>query len=229
MINRRKFLRVLGGAVLAGFGGAAYGIGVESFRHIVTRYRVTPQGWPRDLPMKIALVADIHACEPWMPVERIDQIVQQTNTLGADLVLLLGDYTRGRVPATAEVPDDDWARALSGLRAPLGVHAVMGNHDWRNDRAAAYRGGELTRARLALERHGITVYSNEAVQLRHLGRPFWLAGLEDQSVWFRNKITKKWRKLNDLPGTLAHVTDDAPVILWRISRMSSTACPRTWR
>ena len=29
-----------------------------------------------------------------------------------------------------------WAEALGELKAPLGVHAILGNHDWWDDRAA---------------------------------------------------------------------------------------------
>ena len=39
---------------------------------------------------------------------------------------------------------------------------------------------------------------------------FWLAGLEDQVAIRRNG---RWVGLDDLPGTLAQITDDAPVIL----------------
>jgi predicted MPP superfamily phosphohydrolase len=108
---------------------------------------------------------------------------------------------------TGPVPYDVWAGELARLRAPLGVHAVLGNHDWWEDRAAmrARRGPVL--GRRALERAGIPVYENDAARLEKDGRPFWLAGLGDQ--W---AFGSRWG-VDDLPATLAKVTDRAPAIL----------------
>jgi predicted MPP superfamily phosphohydrolase len=64
------------------------------------------------------------------------------------------------------VSSDEWSKALARLRAPLGVHAILGNHDWWDDRGAQARGHGPTIARLALERAGIPVYENDAVRLR---------------------------------------------------------------
>jgi hypothetical protein len=69
--------------------------------------------------------------------------------------------------------------------------------------------------RLALEKAGVPVYENDAVRLVKDGRPFWLAGLGDQVALIRGR---RWGRMlfdgvDDLPGTLAKVTDGAPVIL----------------
>ena len=77
-----------------------------------------------------------------MSAARITRIVEVTNRLEADLVVLLGDYVHGIWKGLRRiVPARDWGRALSGLEAPLGVYAVLGNHDWEVD-------GEGTRAAL---------------------------------------------------------------------------------
>jgi predicted MPP superfamily phosphohydrolase len=62
---------------------------------------------------------------------------------------------------------------------------------------------------------GIPVYSNRAARLEKDGHGFWLAGLEDQLALLPGR---KWGRsqmqgLDDLGGTLAQVSDDAPVIL----------------
>ena len=54
--------------------------------------------------------------------------------------MLLGDYAAGHRFVTERVHADDWSKALAGLKAPLGVHAILGNHDWWDDRPAAGRG-----------------------------------------------------------------------------------------
>ena len=55
---------------------------------------------------------------------------------------------------------------LAGLKAPLGVHAVMGNHDYWDDRTVQRSGQGVTVAHRALEAAGIPVYENDAVRLR---------------------------------------------------------------
>ncbi len=223
MLSRRDILKALG---LMGFSGSAFGgyAVASSFRQSVTRYALTPPGWTPGLNLRLAILADMHICEPWMSLERVEEIVAQTNGLGADAILLLGDYVVGHRLGkySTPVPVGAWATPLAKLKAPLGVHAVLGNHDWWDEIEVQQRRAGPTRAGLALEAVGIPVYENTAVRLEKDGHPFWLAGLGDQwAFWPRSedyesfKMTgkKNYTGVDDLPGTLRQVTGDAPVIL----------------
>jgi uncharacterized protein len=181
----------------------------------IAHYDLTPDRWPAGLDLTVAALADIHACEPWMPAERIRDIVAMTNGLGADLIVLLGDYMTGHRFVTGQVDTRDWAAALAGLAAPLGVHAILGNHEWWEDRAVQRAGAGVPAARHALEAVGIPVYENDAVRLAKRGDAFWLAGLGDQLAFLPSRRRFPGRRVgvDDLAGTLARVTDDAPVIL----------------
>ena len=219
MISRRQFLRLFGalGAVGAAAAGAAgYGFWFEPLIRLkVARYDLTPPHWPDGLNLTIAALADLHACRPWMSPARIDGIVETTNGLGADLVVLLGDYVSGHRFVTDQVPSSEWSKALAGLRAPLGVHAVLGNHEWWADKAAQRAGQGPTFSHRALEAAGIPVYENRAVRLKKGGQPFWLAGLGDQLAFVPSRRSRPDRRVgvDDLSGTLAQVTDDAPIVL----------------
>lgn len=216
-ISRRRFLKTLGlsGAGMVGLSG--YGFAVEpDWRLEVTRYRVTPPSWPRDLNLSIGVIADVHAGGPAMPAERIRSIVALTNSLKPDVIVLLGDFAASHRFKTRSVAPQVWSEVLGELSAPLGVHAILGNHDWWDDHAAqrARKGPVL--GRRMLERKGVPVYENDVVRLAHNGRPFWLAGLGDQMAFFNRRRKGAWRTfdgVHDLDGTLAKVTDDAPVIL----------------
>jgi len=211
VFSRRQVLKglVAAGLVSTSFGGYAL---AEPFRLGVTHYVVSPPEWPAALTLRVAVIADLHVCEPWMGLDHLVRIVARTNALKPDVVLLLGDYVRGGriVPWSRVVPHDDWAAVLAGLAAPLGVHAVLGNHDWWEDADALRRGHLVTRAGVALETAGIPVYQNRSVRLEKEGQPFWIAGLGDQ--WAFRRIGSA-RGFDDLAGTLDTVTDDAPVIL----------------
>ncbi len=144
-----------------------------------------------------------------MPLSRVEEIVAAANALDPDLVVLLGDYAAGHRFITRPVSMRDFAAASAALRAPLGVHAVLGNHDWWDDREAqaARRGPVL--AQRELERVGIPVLENDAVRLEKNGRHFWLLGLGDQLAL----LGRPHRGVDDLDGTVAKVTGDAPAIL----------------
>ena len=223
MFTRRDILKALAvlGIGSSTFGGFAL---AEPFRDVVTRYRITPPNWPKGLNLRLAILADIHAVEPWVSAERIKTIVAHTNGLEADAVLLLGDYVVGhRLQRFGRaVPHADWAAALGGLKAPLGVHAVLGNHDWWEEREVQMRRKGPVKAALALEAVGIPVYENKAVRLVKDGQPFWIAGLGDQwAFWpkdedydeFKHRGKVDYTGVHDLPATLAQVKDDGPVIL----------------
>ena len=173
-----------------------------------------PPQWPADFKLKIA-VADIHACDPWMSLAHIEAIVERTNALNADIIVLLGDYVAGHHHVTRIIPADEWAKVLTGLKAPLGVHAVMGNHDWWEDKEVQRDGQGPTKSRLALEAVGIPVYENDAVRLTKDDRPFWLAGLGDQLAYVPARRFRPVRRIgvDDLAATLGKIADDAPVIL----------------
>lgn len=205
MLSRRAFFRLFGGMVAAGAGLFSYAFAIEPrFRLKTTSYRFTPPRWPKFArPLRIAALADIHACDPWMPLTRIEDIVRVTNELKPDLTVLLGDYVAGmRQFRTGVVPMAEWSAALAKLSAPLGVYAVLGNHDWWTD---------VEGVRKALTDRGIPVLENEARKLSRDGLEFWLAGLGDQLAYIRGR--GHFEGVHDLGATLRQVSDDAPMIL----------------
>ena len=130
MITRRQFLTGVCGSLALSGGLGSYAFAVEpGFRLIVTEHDVATPRWPYATPLRIVALSDIHACEPWMPADRIRAIVDKANSLGGDIIVLLGDFTSGLGQLkSGPVPAREWGEALSGLSAPFGVHAVPGNH-----------------------------------------------------------------------------------------------------
>jgi predicted MPP superfamily phosphohydrolase len=215
MISRRQFLRFTGALSALGASTAAYGFGEPVFRLRVARYDIAPRQWPAGFPLRIAVIADLHACDPWMSLERIEAIVERANALEPDITVMLGDYVAGHRHVTRTIPASEWAPVLGRLKAPLGVHAILGNHDWWDDRTAQREGQGPTVARRALEAAGIPVYENDARRLRKDGRSFWLAGLGDQLAYLPARRFRPVRRIgvDDLAATLGKITDDAPVVL----------------
>lgn len=216
MITRRKFLALVGTVFLSAGALVSYATGVEAMgRPKLRTYRLTPPRWPEGLRLKVAVVSDIHGCSPWMDLDRIKGICDQIDALDADLIILAGDYVNAMRHDAEYLPNDKLAEVLTGFRAPLGVHAILGNHDYWQDLSFETDPDHMPPVGRAMRAAGITVYKNKAVQLTKDGIPFWLAGIDDQLALNYSHLTGPVSPygLDDLPATLAQVTDDAPVLL----------------
>jgi predicted MPP superfamily phosphohydrolase len=188
----RKFRLWLGLAALA-----LIALGIKAWRDTmaeptVRRLSVTMAALPGGaVPIRLALLSDIHVSGPDMPPSRLAGIVRQVNGLEPDLVLIAGDFVSDKGTATRLYPAAEALEPLGGLRPRLATVAVLGNHDhWRD--TAEVRG--------ALEQAGIIVLSNEA---RRFG-PLAVGGLDDD-----------YTGRADIPSTVAAVRalGGAPVVL----------------
>jgi predicted MPP superfamily phosphohydrolase len=148
-----------------------WAVGIEPGRVVLRETPVPIARWPADLgPLRIAALADLHTGSPHITVAKLREIVASVNAAQPDLVVLLGDYVIHGVAGGRFVEIEQTAAALRDLRAPLGVFAVLGNHDWWYDGARCVR---------ALEAVGIHVLEDAAAEVTVRGHPLWIAGVSD--------------------------------------------------
>lgn len=107
-------------------------------------------------------VSDVHL-RRWVDDTRLDAFVSLLGSLGADMLLLGGDYAEGDCECRR------FFRGLSALRFPLGAYAVPGN----NDRMAR---GEL---RELMEGAGVTLLVNETSCIPLNGGTLYIAGCDE--------------------------------------------------
>jgi predicted MPP superfamily phosphohydrolase len=203
-LTRRRL--IAGGVGLLGLSAsatAAYAGAVEPMSVIVTRYALTPPRWPAGRKLTVTVIADLHAGGPDMTLSHVKHVVDVAQNLRSDLVVLLGDFKAwyGHFK-TEPVADALWAAELARLEAPFGTWAILGNHDWWHD---------LDGVRGALANVRIPLMQNDAVLLGTEGQKFWLAGLGDQLAHWIGP--GRFRGVDDLPGTLAKIQTDDPVLL----------------
>jgi len=137
----------------------------------VSEYTIEVPGWPEEFPdLKVAIIADLHVGSPFIDLDKVKKVVDLTNAQSPDLILMQGDFVIRGVIGGKFVEPVETARVLSGLRAPLGVWGVLGNHDWWHNQREV---------RDAIESVGIPMLEEAAVPLQHNGEPFWLVGISD--------------------------------------------------
>jgi len=206
LLTRRGLIK--GGIGLAGVAGlmltstGAYAASQAANNLVITDYRLSPPNWPKGRRLTITVITDLHAGGPNMGIGRVREVVDASNALGSDLIVVLGDYFATHRFVTEHVPPPAWAAELARLRARFGVYAILGNHDWWHD---------VDGVRNALRNVGVPLLRNDAVHIASADQRFWLAGLDDQLA--HRLGSRRFRGEDDLPGTIARVTTDDPVIL----------------
>ena len=161
-ISRRRFLKVCGLGAVAGCVAATDAYYIEPNRIEITRHEVSVPNWPgAQAPVTVAQITDLHH-GPYVSLRTVRRAVQAAAGLGAHIIVLTGDFI-----SRHEKYARPCAQVLSELRAPGGVFAVLGNHDyWENGETVTR---ELTRA-------GITVLTNAS---HRIAPGLWLVGVDD--------------------------------------------------
>jgi predicted MPP superfamily phosphohydrolase len=157
----------------------------------VNEYEVRIPGWPKEFSgFSLAQVSDIHF-GGYIHPEYLKFVFAEMRKLKPDLFALTGDFiSRARdIPALEKV--------LKGFKAPLGVYAILGNHDhWT----------EGSMVMDTIQKAGIRVLKNEVVTFRKKGKTLSLMGVDD--LWTGEKNESAFSgNLGDAKIMLAHNPD----------------------
>lgn len=164
-MDRRTFLKYAArGTANALVLGTAYSLFEAKWAHVVYD-RIEVPGIPEAFRgLRVALLTDLHH-GPWTGLPYIHEVARQAAETNPDVILLGGDYCHNG-PAYIEPCID----ALRSLKAPMGVYAVMGNHDH-------FQGSKITRG--AFDKYGVRELNNEGVWLTRAGQRLRLGGVDD--------------------------------------------------
>lgn len=183
----------LGGVV--GFAAIWWGYAVGQRWVRVEHVELPVAGAPAELAeVRIAQVTDLHV-GPLLRAPRLAGLVARINATRPDVIVMTGDIFDFD-PAYI----DEGCRELSKLAAPLGVFAVLGNHDVYTGADDVARG---------LEAAGIRVLRDEWVRVGEGDRRFCLVGAEDPGVGW----AKRDSELPSLDRLAAEVPSDEPRLL----------------
>lgn len=188
LVTRRAALNALmAGGVGTVVGGAAYGLAYSRHNIQVVRTTIPVSGFNPALDgLRIGLITDLHHSE-MVPAQDVTRAASLMMAERPDLIVLGGDYVtwgdRSYVVPCSE--------ALAGLSAPLGVYAVLGNHDDDRDMPAA------------LISHGYEVLRDARTTLNVRGHKLDLVGVR---YWTRRArdIARLVRGADSTTVLLAH-------------------------
>lgn len=170
-------------------------------------YRLTTPRW-QGPALRIAVLSDAHVCYPWVAPGLVSAIVGQVNALRADLIVIAGDVLPDRNLLCRHLTADQIVPLLAPLTAPLGVVAVMGNHDWRDCRRAVRSGGRENSVVEAYRAAGMDLVQNAARRVVHHGHPLWIVGFDSQLP-----LQRGGRGFHRPKAAFAEVPEGAPSIL----------------
>ena len=166
-VSRRRFLKTALALGVSSVGATVYGwTGAHSFQistHSVALERLKS-------PLKLVQLSDLHF-GPWHGEDAVGSWVTAALEQGPDLIVITGDLVDRACSFEREAK---LVLELSRLKAPLGVYAVLGNHDYFRRNGTREAGvGHLV---AALEGVGIRYLTNAGVQIRP---DLHLAGVDD--------------------------------------------------
>jgi predicted MPP superfamily phosphohydrolase len=148
--------------------------------------------------LRIVQLSDFH-CSRQVTPAYLSEAVELAQAQNPDLVVLTGDFIHRGYKYVHPV-----AECLARLAAPLGVYAVLGNHDFSVRNALGFRRyRHLHRAVTgALSERGIRVLQNEAVSLSRDQEHLHLVGVQDL-----------WSRVCDLERAFADLPPEVPCVV----------------
>ena len=193
-MTARRFLLLSVALVLALLGWCYWSAIADP---VVREAEIALPHWPAGAPpVRALLMSDLHVAGPDMPPERLALIVEQVNALRPDIVLIAGDFLSDKALSTHLYSADEAAAPLAGLRARLGVFAVLGNHDHWIDPDGI---------RLALANVHVRLLDNQAAA----AGPLVVGGLDDPFTRHHD-VAATLAAMRRLPGArllLSHSPD----------------------
>lgn len=166
---------------------------------VLREYDITLSGVPREGPVRVVAAADLHVGllvkNHWL-----GRIIEVINSASPDVVLLVGDIVDSDVTHALE---EKLSEELKKISAPLGVYAVLGNHEFFSGAEAAVN---------TFEDGGIIVLRDESVAV---GDAFTLIGRNDRVSARMGSSRLPLAEIQGVGGDLpVIVMDHTPSELW---------------
>jgi predicted MPP superfamily phosphohydrolase len=180
VIHRPTLKARLAGAVGRTWARVGYAYHVEPTWLEINRFTLPILGLSAAFRgVRIAQLTDFH-CGKHIPTGYLEDALARTLEEKPDVIALTGDFVhKGYRHVEAA------AKLFRNVKTPLGVFAVLGNHDFsvRNALGIRRHRGLHQAIADALQAEGVTVLRNETVRVERQGSGLLIAGIDD--LWSR--------------------------------------------
>lgn len=192
--NKRYIVRFSLGVVVIGICLAMWSVFIEPGKIKFKEHSIYLKGWPSNLSgFSIAFITDLHVGCLHIGLDKLKSIVEKTNALKPDLILLGGDLVIQHQIGGHPVASKEIINVLSQLRANKGLFGVLGNHDWWDN---------AQRILDEFEGRHMQILEDSAYYVKIGNTGFWIAGVSDYHEGAHN-VTK----------ALSNVTTNDPIII----------------
>lgn len=178
--------------------GLLVGSTVWVYKFKVHRIDVSIKNLPEAFEgLRVVQLSDIHLGS-WLSIKPLQRAVDQANALNPDIIVFTGDMVNY---STSEVRG--FERTLAQLRAPMGIYAILGNHDYGD--YVSWKSNEEKEENLQqmvdfYDTLGWKLLRNETVKIKIDSATLLIAGVENWSA------TSRFKKYGDLKKTMENVT-----------------------
>jgi predicted MPP superfamily phosphohydrolase len=175
-LPRKKLLTRVAGFIGRNWARVGYGYHIEPTWLQINRLEIPIPGlaaaWDG---LRVAQLSDFHS-GPHIPPGYLEDAIERTAAERPDVIALTGDFIDRGPGYVAHA-----ARLFRGLQAPLGVYAVLGNHDFAVHTARGVRRYPDLHRRVtdALTHEGVTVLRNQTLGLQRGEAHLLIAGMDD--------------------------------------------------
>lgn len=170
---------------------------------VLREHDITLSGTPRDVPVRVAVATDLHV---GLMVKNhwLGRIIDKINSASPDVVLLVGDIVDSD---TTHAMEEKLSEELKKIRAPLGVYAVLGNHEFYAGAQEAVR---------SFEDGGVRVLRDSSAIIDDT---FTLVGRDDRASSRMGQVRLPLSEITGVDGDLPVILmDHTPSELWEAER-----------
>lgn len=178
LADRRKFISQIAlGIASIPFAAIAHGIAFGKYKFRVIKKDIFSEHLPEEFDgFTITQLSDIH-CGSFDNKEAIERGVKMASDQNSDIILFTGDLVNNK--AIEMLP---WIKTFNTLKAPHGVHAILGNHDygdyvqWDSPKE---KENNLTHLKEIIKETGFNLLLNQNIEIKKGESKISLIGVEN--------------------------------------------------
>lgn len=168
---KKRGIKVFGSGVIIFFIFIFIFGSYNAWNPVVRNYEIAVDKSSVQEELSILMVSDLHLGKT-VGNRHLERLVEMTNEIKPDLIVIPGDIIDDYIEPYL---DENMGETMKKLKAPLGVYATSGNHD--------YYGNDLIDLHSEMKKAGIQMLDDESVLVKD---SFYLVG--------RNDLTDENRK-----------------------------------